>query len=158
MTQVKLDRLDYNGVYSVAENMRVSDRREIFATRWDSSPETLAADAMKSYEFGWLAWLGDAPVCAFGGMPIHPGVWAVWMFATDDFPKVALSVTRFVRKYMKPVLQDLSHRVECRSIEGHPDAQKWLEFLGMKQESVIPRYGRNGETFLLYSWTNPNPL
>jgi hypothetical protein len=156
MTQVKLERLSYNAVCWIAENMRSEDCREIFATRWDTKPESLATDAMQSYEFGWVAWHGDIPVCAIGAMPKHPGVWSVWMFATDDFYKVALTVTRFARNKMKPVLQSVAHRVECRSIEGHTEAQKWLEFLGMTQESVIPKYGKNGETFLLYSFINSN--
>lgn len=148
-----LDRLNANCLYSIIENMREADRREIFATRWSDDPHDLVRDAMACYEFGWIAYLDDRPVAAIGGVPIHPGVWSVWMFATDEFPKIKFSLTRFALRQMKPVLQDVAHRVECRSIEGHEDAQNWLAFLGMKRESSIPKYGRNGELFHLYAWT-----
>lgn len=151
-----LDRLNPNDLYTVVENMREWDRKEIFATRWSEDPHDLVRDAMACYEFGWIASHDDRPVCAIGGAPLHPGVWSVWMFATPEFDKIKYSLSRFALRRMKPVLQDVSHRVECRSMEGHEDAQKWLEFLGMSRESVIPKYGKAGETFLLYSWINPN--
>lgn len=150
-----LGRLNLADLTAIAENMRLWDRAEIFATRWDNSPENLARDAMASYEFGWIAYHKDHPVCAIGGIPTHPGVWSVWMFATPEFDKIKVSLTKFAVRQLKPVLMDVAHRVECRSMEGHQDAQKWLEFLGMSQEAVIPKYGRNGETFFLYSFTQP---
>jgi hypothetical protein len=153
---MELSRLNPNDLYTIAENMREWDKREIYATRWTDCPHDLARDAMTSYEFGWVASYNDRPVCAIGAIAIHPGVWSVWMFATDEFDKIKYSLTKFAARKLKPVLQDVGHRVECRSMEGHTDAQKWLEFLGMTRESSIPKYGRNGETFHLYAWTNPN--
>jgi hypothetical protein len=153
-----LDRLNLADLTTIAENMRPWDRAEIFATRWNDSVDELARDAMSSYDFGWIASHEGTPVCAIGGIPIHPGVWSVWMFATPDFEKIRVSLTRFALRQIKPVLMDVSRRVECRSMEGHQDAQKWLEFLGMSREAVLPQYGRNGETFLLYSYTQPSTI
>jgi len=152
---MELTRLNPNDLYTVAENMREWDRKEIFATRWTDDIHDLVNDAMACYEFGWIASHEDRPVCAIGGAPVHPGVWSVWMFATPEFDKIKFSLSRFALRRMKPVLLSVCNRVECRSMEGHTDAQLWLEFLGMKRESVIPHYGKNGETFFLYSIFNP---
>lgn len=151
-----LARLDYLGAYSVAENMRAADKEEIYATRWDETPEALARDAMCNAEFAWIAWLGDTPVCAFGAIALHPGVWSIWMFATDDFPKVAFGVTKFIIKVLKPVLTGgMAHRIECRSHANHTTAHKWLELIGLSRESEIPKFGKNKEKFYLYSWLSP---
>jgi hypothetical protein len=154
---MELGRLHANDLYTIAENMREWDRKEIFATRWTDDICDLVADAMASYEFGWIASQNEEPICALGAVATHPGVWSVWMFATPSFDKIKYSLSRFALRQMKPVLQGVGHRVECRSIEGHEDAQKWLAFLGMERESSIPKYGKDGETFFLYSWTNTNP-
>ena len=153
---MKLSRLTPEALREVAENMREWDRKEIFATRWEDSVDDLVRDAMACYDFGWIASHNDKPVCAIGGAPVHPGVWSVWMFATPEFDKIKYSLSRFALRQMKPVLLELGNRVECRSMEGHTDAQLWLEFLGMTRESVIPHYGKGGETFFLYSIFNPN--
>lgn len=149
---MKLERLNYNDLYTIAENMREWDRREIFATRWSDDPSELARDTMAvSYEFGWIASRDNRPIAAVGAVPLHTGVWSVWMYATNEFPRVGLGLSRFVVRCMKPALQGMAHRAECRSMDGHEDAQKWLEFIGFKRESSIPKYGRGGETFHLYS-------
>lgn len=149
---MRLERLNYNDLYTVAENMREWDKREIYATRWNDDPSELANDAMSSYEFGWLAFLEERPIAAIGAMPIHPKVWGVWMFATDEFPKIGLGLSRFVVRRIKPALQEVAHRAECKSMEGHVEAQKWLEFIGFRRESTLPGYGREGESFHVYSW------
>jgi hypothetical protein len=150
-----LDKLDYNGLYTIAENMRPADAREIYATRWDEDPGSVAREALAlSYDFGWIAAKDDRPICAIGAVSPHPGLWSVWMFATPEFPKIGLGVTKFALRYMKPALLQTGHRLECRSIDGHTDAHKWLEFCGFTRESSLPKYGKNGETFHIYSITN----
>jgi hypothetical protein len=153
---MQLDRLDYDSVKKIAENMREWDRKEIFATRWDDDVDSLVRDAMACFDFGWVASHEGEPICAIGGAPQHPGVWSVWMFATPEFDKVKYGISRFALRRMKPVLLSVANRIECRSMEGHEDAQKWLEFLGMKRESVLPYYGKDGQTFFIYSIFNPN--
>lgn len=153
MTFNKLS-LDFNGLLYVASNMRKWDHKEIFATRWNDDARQLALEAYELCECGWLV-VKEKPICAFGAVPIWPGVWNVWCFATDDFPKVALGVTRFIRKKMIPGLTRTgARRAQCYSIEGHKQAHSWLESLGGVRESSLMNYGKNGETFHLYVWRN----
>lgn len=152
---MRLAKLNHSDLLYVADNMREWDRREVFATRWDDDASGLCDAIIAGGEFGWVAGQ-DLPVAAFGAIPTWQGNWQVWMFATDRWPEVALGVTRFIKKVMIPALEESGcHRAECRSMEGHDVAHRWLESLGADKESELPHYGRNGETFYLYRWTRP---
>lgn len=149
----------FGDVLHVAERMRPEDRREIFGTRWTDSNEDLARDVMRCGAFCWVAWTNDWPVAVFGAFPLHPGVWTVFLFATDDFRKIAFSLTKYVRRVMIPSLVKTgAHRAECRSIEGHTDAQRWLGMLGAKPEGFEAGYGRNGENYIKYVWNRDDVL
>lgn len=148
-----LRKLTFDDALYVARNMREWDKREIYATRWTEDPIDLAGDAMRAGAFSWCAGIDDRPVCVIGATPIHPGVWNVWMFATDDFLQMAFCLTKLVRRVMIPAVVSAGfHRAECRSMDGHTYAQRWLEMLGFVRESTLVGFGRNREDFGLYVW------
>lgn len=145
-------------VLYIAENMREWDRREIYATRWDTDPGSLANAAMAGGAFAWVAGL-ERPIAALGAVPCWPGVWSVWMFATNEFDKIGLSLTKHVKRRMMPALRATGgHRAECRSLEDYQVANAWLEHLGATVEAKLKRYGRNGEDFRLYVWRDVDVL
>lgn len=139
-------------VMYVAHHMRDMDRKEIFATRFSDDPDQLAMDVMRWGPTWWVA--GDVKAIAvIGATEVWPGVWSVGMFATDDFHRIGKPLTKWVRKCMIPHIKSLGiHRGECRSIEGHDSAHRWLEMLGAKREGELKKYGKNGETFFTYVW------
>lgn len=139
----------------IADNMRDVDKNEVYATRWDDNPEGLVDSIMSGGSFGWVAGSEDGiPIAAFGAIPTWDGVWQVWMFATDRWNEVALGVTRFIKRVMIPaIIESGWHRAECRSIEGHPTAHRWLEALGASHEHTLHFFGKRGDSFRLYSWT-----
>lgn len=148
--------VNYSDALFVAANMREWDRKEIYATRWNDDPSDIATDCCYMGDFGWVACEPE-PIAVVGAGPMHPGVWGVHMFATDNFSKIAISLTKFVRRVIIPSLAATgAHRAECKSMEGHEDAQKWLEFLGAERESTLAEYGRNGEDFHIYTWRKHN--
>jgi hypothetical protein len=66
---------------------------------------------------------------------------------------VALGATRWALRSLKPaMLAAGGHRAECRSIETHGTAHRWLESLGFVREAVLPDCGKNRETFYQYAW------
>jgi len=136
----------------VAANMRDADCREIFATRPDEDRERLAADAAGS-QYAWCAGEGE-PIACIGASFRWPGVYQVWMFATDAFSAVGFPLTRWVRRIMIPALERAgAHWAHCYSIEGHDQAHRWLEEgLGAMHEFTYPKYGKRQEPFRLYSW------
>lgn len=140
----------------VARNMRADDAAEIFATRWNTCAHELADDCMACAPFAWAA-IRSEPVAVFGAVAAHPGVWSVWMFATDDWPHVGLEVTYFMKRVMFPALIDTgAHRIFCESISTHSKAHSWLErAFGAKKEAAHPGFGRRRETFYTFAWTDP---
>lgn len=144
-------------VNDVAMNMREWDRREIYATRYTNDPQALAADAADRAEpFGWVAGVDYAPIAAFGCAEKHPGVYSMWLFATDRFGEIRFSMTRMVRRAIVPMMFDAgAHRLEAYSMDGHTDAQKWMGLTGASREATLAAYGRGGEDFHVYTWKRP---
>lgn len=142
-------------VAMVAEKMREADRREIFATRFEDDPMAVARDAEAVFgrDVGWVSGLGDNPIAAFGCFQMWPGVWSMWLFATDDFGQIGISMTKLIVRDILPMLFDAgAHRLEARSIEGNDDVQRWLELLGARRETTLKGYGREGQNFHVYIW------
>lgn len=154
---MRITELERDGVRYVIDNMREWDRREIFATRLDSDTgDGLLEDVFRAGPVAWMAWLGDKPVAALGCSPMWRGVWGLWMFATNDFHKIGIGMTKFVIRGIVPMLWEHgAHRMECKSMEGHVDAHRWLEVIGARREATHPGYGRDGETFHTYVWEKP---
>lgn len=143
-----------NDVAEVARNMREWDKREIYATRWEADPQALARDCMSSGDFAYTFWYEGAPIAAMGLIPMHPGVWNAWMFATDEFPKIGLMVTKFAKRVLFPsLLGQRAHRIFALSMVGHEDAQRWLVSLGAKPEARLANYGKGREDFVVYAWS-----
>lgn len=139
----------------IVENMREWDRREISAMRIGGSLLAVPTECIRLGEIAWVA--GDErPIAAFGCAPLWEGVWSMWLFATDEFNKIGIFVTRFVLRAIIPQLwASGAHRLECRSMEGHEDAQRWLELIGAKREGTLFEYGRGREDFHVYAWRRP---
>lgn len=144
-------------VHQIARNMREWDKREIYATRCNDDPDEVAEFALACGKVSWVAGRGDKAIAAFGCAPLWPGVWSMWLFATDDFNQIGISVTRLVKKSIVPMLFDAgAHRLEARSMEGHTDAQRWLEVIGAQREGGPLRgFGREGQDFHVYTWAKP---
>lgn len=139
----------------IAMNLREDDERELFATMWpEQRHASIAESFLRSSPTSWCARLDGDPVAMLAAWPMWSGVWRVGMVATDAWPRVALGVTKFVIRDMIPMLRATgAHRAEAWSIADHHEAHRWLALLGAERDAIIPRYGRNGEDFALYSWS-----
>jgi hypothetical protein len=141
-----------DAVRHIANNLRASDREEIFATFWQDDPEELVRRVFYLPECGWVATADGEPVAAVGVTPSHPGVWVAWAFGTDRFREAGLLLTRHVKRFIIPMLLRAgAHRCEASSIDGHTEAHRWLEGFGLVREATHPGRGRNGETFHTYA-------
>jgi hypothetical protein len=99
----------------------------------------------------------DTPAAAFGFSPSsNPTLWSAWAFGTDRMRRVIPEITdfgfgpwlgHFIKNY-RP------RRMEIRAREDHDLAHRWLTGMGAKREGLMPSYGRSGEVFVLYSWTD----
>jgi hypothetical protein len=149
-TLTKITRLDLE---YVARNMRELDRIEIMSGRWsDSIDDFIYSFDVGDNAMGYVASVDGIPVAIFGAIPVSPTFWAPYLFATDRLSEVAYTVAKFIKKSMIPGIAKLGHfRAECRSIDGHVNAHKWLRMLGFKYQVACPLMGKNGETFHLFA-------
>jgi hypothetical protein len=157
-SRVSLTDPDLMALAFIAERMRERDRVECLATCF-TTPAQLAADAMLGGGFCNVAWIESLdgaharPVAAIGARQRWPGVWSVWAWGTDEWPKVVVSLTRHAKRTLIPLLVERgAHRAQCASLAEHAEAHRWLEYLGAKREATLTGYGRNGEDFALFRW------
>ncbi len=145
----------------IAAHMRQRDRDEILCQAPYDMTITQAAlwcfdTAMEDTRF--VAYdKADTPAAVFGFSPSNnPTLWSAWAFGTNRMRRVIPEITdfgfgpwlqRFIEKYNP-------RRMEIRAREDHDLAHRWLVGMGAKRECLLPRYGRAGEVFVLYSWTD----
>jgi hypothetical protein len=154
MVRVAIRPLRFATAEAIARDMREADRREIYATRANEDAAALALDVVRYSRIGAVAAAEDgAPVSAIGAVEGWPGVWQVWMFATDRWPEVALATTRWARRVLKPALLAAgAHRAECRSLAANRATHRWLESLGAQAEARHAGYGKAAEDFITFAW------
>lgn len=150
--RVVLRQDDVPGLEHVACHMREWDRLEIFARRWSDDPNEIVLDVQRAGFPWWIAYVDDAPVSAIGAMQGTPRVWHPWCFGTKDFPRTALALTRHAKRVIIPAVRNAGgHRMEVQSVDGHLDAQRWLDrSFGARREGTHPKRGKGGETFHTY--------
>jgi hypothetical protein len=138
-------------IVEVIWHLRRRDRQELFAygMKFRDAIDAFMAPSVLSRSF---AHHGSAvAVVAFHALT--PSALSVSMMATGAWPSVAASVLRWGTRLARPALLARGYRrAECRTMEGHDDAVRFLEHLGFGRECCLPGYGADGSTFLQYSW------
>lgn len=148
---------DATFLHSVAYRMRVRDFEEITATSFTDSRSDLADELSTGLVMGsriitGFAWAGRPTAC-FGAVEPWPGFWSVWMFATDDWTKVAKSATKHILRVTLPAFwAEGAHRVEARSMAGYDTAHNWMIRMGARREATLRAFGKNGEDFDVFVW------
>lgn len=148
-----ISEASYLDLLIVASTMRESDRAEIYATRFADDPFDVAAQCNESqYKFVYRN-AENALVAAFGVAHLWPHVWSVWLFANDLWDeRTGKAIVRFTRRRIQQDIKDhAARRLECRSLSTHADAHRFIEAIGLRRESVLPRYGRDGEDFIVFA-------
>lgn len=142
-------------VRQVALNMRDQDFTEFTATTFAASREELADLLATRYGASGGVLCGcykGKPTCIGGAYELWPNVITLLFYATDDFPKIGIGVSRFLKKNILPRFYALGiNRVQAISHGEHKEAHRWLEVLGLEKEAEFPKYGKGGETFYQFA-------
>lgn len=146
-------------VYAVAARMREHDRLELSAVLpFDHVPD-IALHLANTYgerDDVKVVYVEDRPVAVIGAVMTRPNSLALLMFATREITTIGLPLTRWLRREWLPRMAGAGvHRIEAASILGYPDMHRWLRSLGLKREALMKRFGKRGESFLLYAWCKP---
>lgn len=139
-------------VRHVAEHIRAKDEEEFLAVMHHDTRAELVESLVERYTDHphGFAFLHDdwEPVAFVAMIFARPNVATLSFFATERFPEIAISVTRFATKNLFPTYMARGvHRIECASIEGYAHAHRWIQMLGLNEEGRFPGWGKNGETF-----------
>lgn len=154
MRKVTISPLALGPVAFVAHNIRDEDWAEARATRADEHKMRLAVDVVKRWGPTGAVLGFDHPVCVVGATQRWPNVWTAWMFATDEFPSIAKSVTRYVKDVLLPTVRNVGMvRADAKSLASHVAAHRWMEITGARFDVKLERFGKNGEDFVQYRWT-----
>lgn len=152
-TTVILAEPYYTDIDYVMHRLRHYDHIEASATSHSDNPEDWARLIAGAGAFQWAAYWGEFPVAVFGAMERWPGVWSGWCLGTDNFPHVALSVSRFIKWVMVPALFDAGmNRLDAYALQDYAVTHRWLRMLGASPEVALENWGKNGETFVSYVW------
>jgi hypothetical protein len=138
----------------IVHHLRLRDRQEMFALRWNDDEEKLVNDICLVAGDLWRLWSFDGePVAVNGVVPVRPGVVIAGAFGTDKWRRIIKSMTRWSLDFVIPVLKTANyHRGEAYVLASHTDSRRWIEMLGGEVEALLKGYGRNREDFLLYAW------
>jgi len=142
-----------------AANAREIDKKEIFASGPRTMQEcgTLTWSAMYHWGgIGWCCWVEDNPEYAFGftpQSPFQPWLWSAWGWGTDKAVYAMPEVIRWCKANLVPMLDSVGAiRVEARALENNDDSIRWLKWMNFKYDCDLPRWGRDGLTFVQLSW------
>jgi hypothetical protein len=159
---MRTDIATFENVRYVAERMRDEDLREFLALSTAHNRIELVEALVKAYgehPAVFCVYDGDEPV-AIGGLIQHrPNVGTVLFFATDRIaePDIGMALTRFIKQRLLPRYRDNGmHRIEAVSIEGHTQAHRWIEAIGLPQEGPPMRgFGKGCETYIQFADVRP---
>lgn len=154
MAAIRLIEPDYTSLAYIACYMRQADQDEIYNCIGHRNPFLLAGAALDAARMGSavVAVAGSQPVAVLGVQPAHTNICRAFAFGTNDFPRVALSLTRYALTVLRPSLIRAGyHRIECESHHSHIDAHRWLERLGFVREGVKRKYGSDGSDYYQYA-------
>lgn len=150
MTPITASAVEY-----ICLNMRAMDRAEVYGIRGHDNPYILSREVILAATYGKaaIAEYRGRPSAIIGVSPLWPGVWSAWCFGTDDWRRSALELTRYARTVLRPFVIERAHRLQCESRIDHTDAHRWLTALGAKPDGMMAGYGRDGSTYILFSWS-----
>lgn len=152
---MKISDATPDDVWTVARDMRERDFAE-FTAVYPTDDRAMLADMLVE------RYAGLAPICAskdgrpiaVGAVPeIRPNTVGLLFFATDEFPEIAIGLTKFiVKRLFPPLIEAGIHRIECASLDGYDQVHRWIETLGLKPECTKANFGKRGEAFVEFAW------
>ena len=136
---------------AVCNRLRARDRAELAC--YGNSP----ADAVEAFLLPAILARAfhdtQGPQALLAFHALTPATLAVSLMATDRWPGVARQLFRWGHVSARPFLLARGfRRAECRTLEGHADAIRFLERLGFVRECHVPLFGADGATFIQYAW------
>jgi hypothetical protein len=143
--------LTHDETEAVCTRLRARDRAELACYGW--TPSEAMAAFLQPAVLARAFHDAHGPQALIAFHALTPATLAVSLMATDRWPAVARRVFRWGHVSARPfLLANGFLRAECRTLEGHDDAIRFLERLGFVRECHVPLFGANGATFIQFAW------
>jgi hypothetical protein len=151
--RITIDAGNLRDLSYIAAYMRAEDHAEISCQLIDWTPDFLAHVSLRDHCY--TASVNGNPELAFGAACIRrPTLWAAWSWGTKYMWRAMPKATAFCVEVMLPdVIAQGGIRGEARAMASNKGALLWLKKLGATRRCELPKWGCNGETFVLYEWT-----
>lgn len=152
-------QMHFTHAMHVCRNMNSADYNELSAiSLLGEANDFCDAMAVQSNQLDGCKYAllkDEEPICIGGLAPISAGVLNVWGIGTDRVAEVATEYTLFARRMIRWGMH-LPHvnRIQAVTAATHNQAHRWLQLAGLSQESVLRRFGRNGENYFMYAVTD----
>lgn len=144
--------LSFEAACFVAWRMRDIDRREISSTMKLLAPDEFAKNFTNICKFGFVV-VGVNPIAVFGINEVWPGRFEAMMFATNDWPHVALSAAREIKRVLIPKIKAAGLKLGFCFVEAtNKQALRWAKYLGFSEQTEIAAWGKNDENVKLMIW------
>lgn len=139
----------------VVANMVEDDVAEILETHWLDTTEGFAEVCLSSPGPSWAALAKDGEAVAIGGMSLfYPNVATLWLVGTKRLPECAVSISRMAKNSIREALgSGQLHRVHALADARHKRTHPWLRAIGLNDETPLPKWGKTGADFILFSAT-----
>lgn len=125
-------------------------RRDVYAGFSAMKESISSLMAVKSCEALTL-FDGDIVLAVFGYTFFHPKAIEFWGVTGEDIKTKPYEFHKFAKSLLRSVLVDLDLNRAQVLVKGDFTAGKrWAEVLGFVQESVMKKFGPNGEDYSMY--------
>lgn len=86
-----------------------------------------------------------------GIVVLWPGVGEAWLLSARDAMEKGMGMARSAKRELERMAAELKlHRLQAHAPLSFVAAHRWLEFLGMEQESVAQKYTTTGEDAIIF--------
>ena len=117
--------------------------------------EILCAEIDNSIGYGYALTRDGVPIGVGGVEPLHRGVMYLWALHTDRYKEAEHEYARVARRAIAHVLSlPTCHRVQLVTAAERDQSHRWLKMVGLKYESTLVKFGRNGEDYHMYAGVN----
>lgn len=152
---MKIEKANTEAVRQVALAMRDRDFEEFSAVSTARSRRELAEYLTASYGMRddvQVAYYEGKPIAVIGQIMLWPNVVSLLFFATEDFPKIIIPVTRFYRKLFNRFEAEGVHRIQAVSLAGYNYTHQFLSLFDLAPEGPpMLGFGKNGEAFIQFA-------
>tara|TARA_B100001013_G_C24517918_1_gene405740 strand:- start:311 stop:742 length:432 start_codon:yes stop_codon:yes gene_type:complete len=111
------------------------------------------AKIIEKHAGGVTLLIDDRPVVCTGLIELWENCAEAWVIASSNISRTPVSISRAMKRGLnKRILEDGYDRVQANVRADWPTAIRFAEFVGMKREGMMRRFGPEGADYVRFAW------